>query len=159
MQSKRPLCFALSFSFLFSDGSIGADTGSDALRNLVRQSPGRQARTVRNFSNGGCTSERFLFWFFLFSLTRDLIFSLGSHERQTLRISQGISEHKNCCHIPKVTLRSGLLSPQLLPAAGGQEGGATGFVRSSGACVARTLQDSAVIARQSARVLFKACRI
>lgn len=87
------------------------------------------------------------------------LFAFSSHRRQTFRISWGISSCRNRCHIPKVPWllmpRSGLLSPLLLPAAGGQEGGATGFVRSSGACVARTVRslDSPVITRQSASYL------
>lgn len=86
LQSQRPLCFSLCFSFLSSDGQTGADTGSDALRNLLRQSPGRRAGTVRNFSN-----DR---WTFVFSLTRGLIFSFSSSKRQTLPISKVISKHK-----------------------------------------------------------------
>lgn len=129
LQSQRPLCFSLCFSFLSSDGQTGADTGSDALRNLLRQSPGRRAGTVRNFSN-----DR---WTFVFSLTRGLIFSFSSSKRQTLPISKVISKHKTLLPHPQGTaaLRSALSSA---PPGSRRTGGRCDWVRALQRCMRGT---------------------
>lgn len=152
-----PLSFLFSVSLLSPDGEIGWDAGSDALRDPQRQ-PEQPGSTAGNVCSGWCTSARcvspchVLLCYLPCALTEGKLWTFHGRFLACQHCCRN-------CHIPpapwRSTLRSALLFPPLLPAAGGQEGGASGFVRSSSACVAQTVrsQDSPVITRQSASYL------